>query len=288
MENASTLSQESQTWTRKLQLTELTILNDFVKLCEDNGLRYYITYGTLIGAVRHKGFIPWDDDIDIAMPRADYEQLKKVAQVQLDTSVYYLQTCDNLPGYVSDIIKLRKVDTLYHSRWIQQFHLPSYGIWIDIFPLDDVPKQSSIPQRIIGFTLQRVIKRIFLYHNNPEGLKTTMIGGVLLKLLNLAPISFYRQLRQNLMRHYEHKPCDYYVIYPCVYGYKKQTIKKSHYEPPVLLEFEGNRYRAPGDYDYILRRIYGDYMTLPPVENRKTHNPVRLSFDITGPDESIK
>ncbi len=275
-----------KSWLPKLQQVETETLDKVVEICEKNNLRYYLIGGTLLGAVRHKGFIPWDDDVDIVMPRQDYDRFRALVAQQPDDA-YYMQTPQNEPRYPEDIIKFRKKETVYESMRARRFKLKCTGIWVDIFPLDNVPKQRSAAQTVLGFIIQSLIKPILNMYDADSKDKSAK-AFVLHLFSKLLPFSFYVWLRDRLAKHYNGIECDYYVNYSSQYGYLKQTMPKDAYEPSEYLEFNHRLYRSPGKWDFVLRRIYGDdYMTLPPPEKRVTHNPVRLSFDTSGPDEVI-
>jgi len=261
----------------KLHETECEILDAIVKVCENNQLRYYLVGGTLLGAVRHKGFIPWDDDLDIAMPRKDYNKFLKLARNEID-SRYFLQTCYTDKGHASIFSKVRKNNTLFledNCKCVKKHH----GIFVDIFPLDDGQEKiiSKLPfLKRVAYSINSYVlfkRSCFKY---PKLFKKLVFS--------IFPSSLLIRIRDFLFL----GSGDCYVNYGSNYGVKKQTIKKSCYDPAVKLEFEGRLYNVPKDYDYVLRRIYGDnYMQLPPVEKRVTHNPVRLSFDTYGEDERM-
>ena len=117
---------------RKLQLVELEILDEFVRICEKYHLTYYLYYGTLLGAVRHKGYIPWDDDMDIILFREDYEKFCEVAGDEINPE-FFVQNNVSDPGYPDGITRIRKKGTKYVTDYMQRMRLKSYGVWIDVY-----------------------------------------------------------------------------------------------------------------------------------------------------------
>ena len=264
-------------WLKDVQRIELEMLEFLAAFCDTHNLRYYLIGGTLLGAVRHKGFIPWDDDVDVVMPRADYDRFKALCKAELPNA-YFLQTPEDSPRYPMEITKVRKKGTVYLTKLHQRFNTENPGIWIDIFPLDNVPHQRSFFQDFYGKLYQHVVKKIlFRYSEDPAVF--TAIGRLQYRLVHLLPWKCYIALRKALLQHYNGRDCDYYANYGSQYGYIKQTMPKSAYDPPVKLEFEGKLFSAPRDYDFILRRIFGDYMQLPPEEKRRMHTPLEVMID---------
>ena len=259
-------------WLADVQRIELEMLEMLDGLCEKHGLRYYLIGGTLLGAIRHKGFIPWDDDIDVVMPRADYVKLQQICKTELPEA-YFMQTPEDSPRYPMEITKIRKKGTVYLTKTHQRFNTEHPGIWIDVFPLDEVPHQRSFFQDVYGTLYQKVVKKIlFRYSEDPSSF--TPVGLMQYRLVKLLPWRFYIGLRRALLQHYNGRNCDYYANYGSQYGYIKQTMPKSVYDPPIKLDFAGKQFSAPRDYDYILKRIFGDYMKLPPEEKRRMHTPI--------------
>lgn len=259
----------------RLHVIEIEILNEVDRICRENGLTYYLVGGTLLGAVRHKGFIPWDDDLDIAMPRVDFEKFKAIAVSKLD-SRYTLQTFESDPLWPSFLAKVIKNRTAFEEDG-SKYRGNTNGIFVDIFPLDEGNANMGIVERL-KYSIFRLF-RSYLWQKRtadvvrfPAVICKAIPDRVIIKGLN------------SLGSH--HGDC--YLNHGSQYGLTKQTIEKRRYDPPTELAFEGKLFSVPCDYEYILQKIYGpDYMALPPVEKRTTHNPTRLSFDTTDPDEII-
>lgn len=260
----------------KLQEVEVEILNEIVRICDLYEIEYYLIGGTLLGAVRHKGFIPWDDDLDIAIPRKDFNKFIKVAKKDMKGE-YFLQTSYTDKGYGRMFAKVRKNNTLFVEQ--DDVHIKKHhGIYVDIFPLDDGTEAfvEKIPfSKRIAFGLSSYINS---YRNKlPIAAKK--------KILKFFPVCFLSRIRDLL---YVGRG-DCYINYGSQYGIAKQTIKKSYYYPPIKMEFKNNYYNVPKNYKYVLGRIYGDnYMEFPPKEKRVTHNPVKISFDTTKQSESLE
>lgn len=269
---------------KKLHQTEVEILDEIVRLCREHGLTYYLIGGTLLGAVRHKGYIPWDDDLDIAMPRKDYEKFLDIAETGLGPE-YYTHSYKNDENYWLAFAKVKKKKTLFLEPYNAGLGHDTgrLGIYVDVFPLDDAKKEAGfqrVQKRIVdGVFAMLIIKR------KESRERKSILKRVISSLFTKKTL---QRLINRVMsfRNGENRP--YYVSFGSQYGIVKQTIAKSRYYPPVKLEFEGKEYDVMNDWDYFLRRIYGaDYMKLPPPEKRVTHDPARLSFNTDGPDEEL-
>lgn len=262
---------------RQIQHTEQEILDEIVRICDQFHLRYYLIGGTLLGAVRHKGFIPWDDDLDIAMPRADYDRFCDLCRSEL-SGQYMLHSIDTDRTYWLPFAKIRKRNTVFEEKNVEGLDAPM-GIYVDIFPLDNAKCVDCREQRI----RTRIIKGISAVIYAKRGLPVALTWKVraLARCLPLSIASLTRwQIR--LMTKLNHTPCDYYINFGSNYNTVRQTMPKAVFDPACRLEFEGRMYNALADYRYFLNRLYGpDYMQLPPVEKRVTHSPVRIIFDTT-------
>lgn len=251
---------------RDIQLCELSILKEVVSVCDKHNLTYYLSSGTLLGAVRHKGFIPWDDDIDIEMPVEDYKKFLKFAQNELPDNLF-LQTYYTDPGYNEMWAKVRANGTTSMPIEWKGINI-HWGICIDIFPLVGESKDNKpyqLQKKALGLC-RLLLAKDFTMVTNPK----EICGNYKLKLLYLLP----RSLRIAICRVLEH-----FVFLPTsdadtisiLYTSVLPGVKRSAFREKILLPFEDSEFYVPVDYDYILTKEYGDYMTPPPEIERNGH-----------------
>ncbi|MBR5581627.1 MAG: LicD family protein [Treponema sp.] len=275
---------------RKAQLLMLKILKEVHRVCEENNIKYFLSDGTLIGAIRHNGFIPWDDDLDIGMLREEYEKFCKIAPEKLGDE-FVLQTTETDPGYAWQFGKVMLKNTVWLESAAKNTNRNNFGIYIDIFPYDKIPK-NKILQWVILYRYRFVdgLIRIKLNYNSFK--KTRGFVRKLFYLYKLFFIKIYSL--KNLIRIRE-KICKQYLrsekrIIVTKYGgsFKKNQNTLESYSISELRVFEDMKFYIPKAYDSILKNLYGDYMVLPPEEKRTNHGIYEYDFGIYEKDFILK
>lgn len=255
----------------KLKLTEIELFDELDRVCKILKIPYYMVGGTLLGAVRHRGFIPWDDDIDVVMFREDLEMLIKNSN--LFNAKYFLQTEDTDKYYPLMTGKLRKNGTEFLESCMDNNLKSHTGIFIDIFPLDAISdedsKKTAIKAKLIGLLTTIICENCGYYFDVKRITKFAAKLGRLLGVKNL------KIIRKKLMTSENFKGYEKCTIYASNYGYRKQCRPKDVYGEGVKLIFEGKEYLAPRKYTDFLTQLFGEnYMELPPVEKRVTRHPI--------------
>ncbi|TGJ61886.1 LicD family protein [Ligilactobacillus ruminis] len=252
---------------RKMQLTELDMLVEFDRVCRKYNIKYIIGSGTLLGAVRHKGFIPWDDDVDVEMLREDYEKFKRISN-DLNEDICYFQCHDNEPEYLWGYGKLRHTNTVC-VRGGQERAKWRTGIFIDIFPVDDIPK-NTVCQRIQDVCCFFIRKIIYAHigKDSAKGIKK----GIYSILAKIPVERAHRYLKKFISKSNNTSDNNVRVLmFPLMKEQKEDEywgFSKNFYLERELYEFEGYKLFGPKDYDDYLRKSYGDYMVLPPKDKR--------------------
>lgn len=257
---------------RPLQLRILEILLVIDKVCKAHGLRYYLAAGTMLGAVRHKGFIPWDDDVDIAMPRKDYDLLMQHSQEWLPEP-YEALCAEQNPEYPSDFAKVIDSSTTLIER---AHHSYVGGIYVDVFPIDGMTSNTFMQH--IHFARYSFYKKIiYLLCRDPYKhghgpscwlpllcRKLFTLKGVLHRLLELQ--KKYADNAQELV--VDHDFGMRGIMSPSVYG------------NPQEVDFEGHVLCGVEQADQYLKKLYGDYMTIPPGDKQRQHNFYYLDYNL--------
>ena len=242
---------------RELQLRLLAMLKSIDQICRKHGIQYWIDFGTLLGAVRHGGFIPWDDDIDISVLESDYDRLRTILMEELpDNMVFQDSSTDSYVfcpyGRVRD-----KGSYCYYPLFIKQ---KEQGCWVDIFKYDSIP--SARLKQLVDFFYRRAYREIHHYGDVAYSSKTIKLVKKILAYL-IYPVAwggvqllrvFAKVFNSNLYGRY---------------STTNHTYIKEHIFPLTEIEYEGYRFYAPGNFDAHLKRIYGDYMKIPPEGKRE-------------------
>lgn len=258
----------------KLKELELDILKYVHEVCVKNDLKYYLIGGTLLGAVRHKGFIPWDDDIDIVMFRNDYNSLLKVLEQNID-SRYFVQNFNTDKMYTRYITKIRLNGTIFLEKHLKDYNM-NHGVFIDIFPIDKISNTNAklIDTRVWLSNILLAARQI----RNGQLKITNKIKKSFLVVLKpivlLIPPSYYAKLIDFVYGYENKKNCKFVTNFSSQYGWRKQTFPIDVYGEGTCLEFEGYQFMAPAKWEVILKSLYGDYMKLPPEEKRSSGHDV--------------
>ena len=269
---------------KRVQAEELGILKDFIALCERYNLNYFGIAGTGIGAIRHQGFIPWDDDIDVALPRKDYERFLKLAAKYLSDK-YIVMNCETNENYPLMTTRLMKRGTIFREEALKGIDCP-LGIFLDIYPFDNI---SDDPKKVKKQFYQAwFYSKLLILRSIPfpvlgfKGLKAKIVHGVCacihvgLVVLRVSKKKLYRKCKAISTQYNQEETsrmdflCD---TTPYMNIYNKKDVfplKKMPFED-VMLNFPNNMHEN-------LTNMYGDYMKLPPVEKRKNHFPYQLEF----------
>ncbi len=252
---------------KQLQKTELQILSDVTQFCDQNGISYCLTSGTLLGAVRHKGFIPWDDDIDISMPRADFEKFLSMAK-NLPDQYECVATRFN-SDYPIGIVKVRKNGTVMKEPAMAHLNI-NHGVWIDIFPLDKVKNVEKLSKRAKKINILTTVINYKTASQKPKKLTTKMFCMV----FSAFSVRTLDKWRTKIMTAEEKTDAKYLVNFVSNLGYKNLLFNEDVYFPFKKATFEGLEFSVPASPEKWLTSAYGDYMTPPPVDEQVNRHKI--------------
>ena len=270
---------------KKIWAVLLDLLLEFDKVCKKHGLKYFLVYGTLLGAVRHKGFIPWDDDVDVGMFRADYEKLLKLAHEF--KWPYFLQTNETDLECAMSYARLRNSNTTAVSK-ILSYQKMNHGLFLDIFPFDNVlPGESE--ERYLQIRDLNIDNGTYMRLTNPE-----------LNEENQKRVRDYIALKKNpqetlneifnLATKYNGEETGFVSNLTCnLSPFRSKIFPKVAFETLSAASIEGYTFPIPAGYDEILKISYGNYMEFPPVEKRGIdHTHYEMNADIAYSDYLVK
>ena len=282
---------DSSAWLRDVHAVQLQLLRELDRVCRANGLRYMAIHGTLLGAVRHHGFIPWDDDVDVAMPREDYDRLLTLGNAAFSAG-FFLQTPRNNYGcFYGGYSKLRRdgTEALEPQNKNKDWRDCHQGIWVDILPLDYCPETAE-GQKKLQKRLKRLQRIVYAKaYELPQYVPRDVSGS---------QVSFYYLLSKCVRRRWllqqidricrSRKTSPLCGILACYYhgNHNKNIWPAAAIEKITELPFEDMMIPAPEAWDGILRSRYGDdYMNPPPIWKRYRHNQVVFNTGKTGSDQ---
>lgn len=251
----------------EMKSVQLEILEQISLFCKSKGLKFFLSYGSLLGAVRHQGYIPWDDDIDIAMPRPDFDIF--IRQFNDFSTVYKVRYIKNDPKYPYLCAKVEKVSTELKEP-VKIYY--SIGVNVDVFCINGassnllVAYSYSILARLIGagFSL-----KIMNYTN--RGIFKNIIFTLGKVLLFPFPISFSPKIIECIGKRNDYEKSKYVANFAYSLG-KREVVLKEVYGEPSLLWFEGKKYPCPQEWHTLLRSFFGDYMTPPAIDKQVSHH----------------
>ena len=265
----------------KAKKLEIEILDEIDKICKKYNLRYSLGYGTLLGAIRHNGFIPWDDDIDIIMPRPDYEKFVKI--FNNESTKMELICYETNPNYLDLAAKVYHSETHIYDENIRVTNDDAkIGLFVDVFPIDGLGEtkkdacnmyaKSEIKRNIL---IASTWKKFFFSKT-----RSWVYEPIRFVLFSLSRILSTKNLVFRILAICKSKEFDNtkYVGVVCSPYKKKDIFDRDIFSNFISIEFENKQYSSIEKYDDYLKQIYGDYMKLPPIENRVTHHTFKAFY----------
>ena len=251
-----------------IHAVQLEMLDEIDRICKENGIKYFLSGGTLLGSIRHKGYNPWDDDIDLWMTRKNYKKFKRTAKKQLNDSYFLMDYFTDI-HYPLSILKINKKGTRFVEGVFADLPIDKC-VYVDIFPLDNICLPFYKLQTAILIKMQAV-RDFKLRGVGAESRAKRMVYSAI-------PLWLCRAITELTMR--------FFNIFPtklknqlCHRGRYWPKFTKADVEELILTDFEGKKYPIPKNYDDILRRCYGDYMKLPPEDKQQpTHDIVECKI----------
>lgn len=269
---------------RKVQLLQLKIAKEIKRICDKNNIDYILDSGTLLGAVRHKGFIPWDDDMDISMISENYKRFLEACKTDLGEE-FFLQTWETDRNYPMPYAKIRLNGTRYIENVFEKAQMHQ-GIFVDVFPYNVWPVKNRIRKKI--WRRRLYLQSMIMMKCHYLKFKSDAAWKYLLKVIMFTFIKFLSLFhsKQSLINKYN-KMTEKYNAFESDELYEQTTnirfgywvVSKSCFEKFINLEFEDDTFKCPENYDEYLTKVYGDYMTPPPEEKRaKGHNVIEVDL----------
>lgn len=256
----------------------LKLLIDFDQLCKEQNIQYFLAGGSLLGAVRHQGFIPWDDDIDVMMLRDDYDRFCTIPSNKFPSHLF-LQTYKTDKHYHSDMAKLRLNNTLYETEFSKDFPEMHNGFFIDIFVHDKTAKSYNLQKVHIFMTR---LARSFVFHkwaNTPMQFygKYKICCTIAELIKKIIPIQIWESFREHILKYFRKSNSPY--LYDGIGMHLSHgAFPENWLNGTIEISFEGHIFPAPIEYERYLNYSYGDYMKLPSESEKRFHKIHRIDF----------
>lgn len=262
---------------KHLQQVDLKILKYFIEICEEHNLTYFMYAGSLLGVIRHQGFIPWDDDIDVIMFREDFEKLNEVLEKDIDEEYKFFNVL-NEEKYHYTWGRLLLKNTLFKEWWGDQVDYTP-NIYIDIFILDNIPsnKFKKFFHKWMCFLLNMLTSYSIIKFKNDSKLKEVIQQTFyyILKILPISSTTIKKKCVDSFTK-YQYEDCDEVCDFPS--EFIMPISFRADWVPVKRAKFEDIEVNIPNNYDKILKRDYNDYMKLPPEESRFNSPPEEIDF----------
>lgn len=246
-----------------LQKVILEIAKDIDRLCQESGIEYYLLGGSAIGAIRHKGFIPWDDDLDIIMTPENYDKFIRLCREKLDKNKYYLQ--EALVDWPMMHTKIKLLGTRFDEPCSYADTPGHRGIFLDVFKLEKVSNNKI--EQLWQYVCAKILLT-YCIHKRGFDSRQSIFKETIMHLSFPLKAKCIFNFFKHQMEKYNEKETNYYGFFSGRYRYKQSIYKKELYENPILVPFEDTKLPVPEKYDELLHQVFGDYMTPPPVKEQ--------------------
>lgn len=265
-------SSMKKTWAIQLDLT-----NQVLRICERHGLSVWVAGGSLLGAIRHKGYIPWDDDIDLFMPRNDFDCFMAIAGSEL-VEPYFLESPYDSKDYYFSFARIRNRNT--HVQHVIRDKIVDNGVFIDLFPLDGVsPSIFNMRIRFQRINIYKTLLRAYTINSNPHWYANLIHKLLHWKVLGITSLKIRRKIHRIASKT-KYENADQVALLISPYVLERNIFRKKDYEETIWLPFENLMVPCPAGYDGVLKSVFGDYMQLPPIEERGAWHHFRVDPDV--------
>lgn len=253
---------------KEIQQYQLELMTLVDNVCRKNNIHYYLISGSCLGAIRHKGFIPWDDDIDIGMFREDYEHFLRIFNSSFDQKKYFLQNEKTEKLFIPSLSRICILGTKLEMPWIEHLKI-NKSIFMDIFPLDNVPdkeKDRKKQYQQLKFINKLLTYKIYTLSGNKY---KDILKHIISSILKLIPLNYLKIKRENIITKFSKEKTMCVCSMGSKYGYKKHIMPRTVYGEAIELDFENHKFFFPQNYKYHLQHLFGDnYMNIPPTNKR--------------------